>query len=160
MPQFTTRVAVDEPARKELVTMLNTCLATTIDLYTQVKQAHWNIKGAHFVSRHELFDSVAGHALEWADELAERASTLGGYATGTVRDAAERSKLAVYDASAVDGLAHLREVAERLASYCKMIRECTKLAGRLEEPVTEDLCIGVLRRAELDLWFIESHLNN
>ena len=26
------------------------------------KQAHWNIRGKHFYSRHELFDELAKHA--------------------------------------------------------------------------------------------------
>lgn len=157
---FPTRVAIEEPARTELVGMLNTALASAVDLQSQIKQAHWNIKGPHFFARHQLFDDIAAHAREWADELAERVSTLGGYATGTARDAAAHSKLPTYDMNAVDGIDHLRVVVERIAGFCKMSRAGVAMADRLEEAITEDLCVSITRQAELDLWFLESHINN
>ena len=156
---FPTRVALHETVRRELITMLNTVLASSIDLYTQIKQAHWNIKGAHFFARHQLFDDIAAHALAWSDEVAERTATLGGYAAGTVRDAAERSKLRAYDPDAVEGIDHMRALVERFESFTKMTREAISTSSKLDDPVTEDLCTEILRQAELDLWFLESHIN-
>lgn len=155
---FPTSVAIEEATRRELIEIMNTLLASSVDLYTQVKEAHWNIKGPHFISRHELFDRVADHARAWSDVVAERISTLGGYARGTARDAALKSKLEAYDASAVRGSEHVRVVVDHLAAYCKLSREAVAVAARLNEPVTEDMCIEITRQAELDMWFLESHL--
>src|SRR5215470_6268499 len=45
--------------RVELVALINQRLADAIDLQAQLKQAHWNAKGPHFIGLHELFDKIA-----------------------------------------------------------------------------------------------------
>ncbi len=124
-----------------------------------MKQAHWNIKGPQFVARHELFDSLAGRLLDHADVVAERASTLGGYAMGTVRQSAEHSKLPEYDLRAVDGKHHIRALVDRYSDYNRLIRTAVGEAQEHKDPATEDLYTEILRGAELDMWFLESHVN-
>ena len=85
---FTTSVDIPADKRAKVVGILNQHLADAFDLQSQVKQAHWNVKGPDFWQLHKLFDEVAERAAEWVDELAERVTALGGYATGTVRMAA------------------------------------------------------------------------
>lgn len=154
--KFSTRIDVEEGRRAKLIDDLNITLATTLDLATQVKQAHWNIKGAQFVARHELFDQLALHLRDWSDTIAERATTLGGYATGTARQAAKLSKIPEYDLEAVGGRSHITALADRYGSYCKLIRN--KLGESGDDPVTEDIYTEILRGAEMDLWFLEAHL--
>jgi starvation-inducible DNA-binding protein len=151
---------VDLPAetREELISLLNTHLANAIDLHWQVKQAHWNIRGKHFYSRHELFDALAKHLRKQADSVAERAGTLGGYAEGTIRLAARNSQLPEYDLEAVAGDAHLKALVERFARYAASMRDGLERCEELEDPVTVDLLTGILGEVELDLWFLESHL--
>ncbi len=67
--KFTSHVALPDDAKEALVRTLNTALATTNDLHSQVKQAHWNIKGAHFFARHELFDTMAGRLRDFAGHV-------------------------------------------------------------------------------------------
>lgn len=47
---FETRIDIDAGTRKELVELLNQQLADATDLFTQTKQAHWNVKGMDFFS--------------------------------------------------------------------------------------------------------------
>jgi starvation-inducible DNA-binding protein len=68
-----------------------------LDLSTQTKQAHWNVKGPNFKGLHELFDEIHGHVDEAVDQIAERLVALGGIAEGTARVVAERSTLASAD---------------------------------------------------------------
>lgn len=157
--QFTSHVNLPEEARERLVYTLNRLLATSIDLHWQVKQAHWNIRGKNFLSRHELFDDLADHARKQADELAERAGTLGGYAEGTIRLAAQASHLPEYDLEAVRGDAHLKALVERFARLGTALREGIRVADDVKDPVTVDLLTRTLGEVELDLWFLESHLN-
>lgn len=155
---FATHVAVAELDREKLVRGLNTTLATALDLHSQVKQAHWNIKGPQFFARHELFERLATRVLTWADELAERTSALGGYAMGTTRLGAAASEISEYDLSAVDGSAHLLTLVERYATFCERLRVRVNEAADADDAATEDLYIEILRAAELDMWFLESHL--
>src|SRR6476661_6395338 len=94
----TFKTAIDIPAdvREKMVALINRQLADTFDLLSQVKQAHWNVKGPDFWQLHKLFDEVAERAEEWVDEFAERITALGGYAMGTVRMAATSSTLAEF----------------------------------------------------------------
>ncbi len=59
-----------------------------IDLQLQLKQAHWNVKGPHYIGLHELFDKIAEEVESYVDEIAERIVQLGGIAQGTIRVAA------------------------------------------------------------------------
>ncbi|RKH54471.1 DNA starvation/stationary phase protection protein Dps [Corallococcus sp. AB049A] len=155
----TSHVNLPQDAREELIDMLNTLLANAIDLHWQVKQAHWNIRGTHFYSRHLLFDEVAKHARKHADSYAERAGALGGYAQGTIRLATNNSQLPEYDLQAVDGEAHIRALVERVGRYAASLRDGINKSDEVNDPVTADLLTQTLGETEEDLWFLESHLN-
>jgi starvation-inducible DNA-binding protein len=155
---FPSHVNLPAETREELIDLLNTCLASAIDLHWQVKQAHWNVRGRDFISRHELFDDVADHVRKQADQFAERAGHLGGYAEGTIRLASKNSQLPEYDLQAVNGESHVRAIVERVARYAAIIRTGIARCGELDDPVTEDMLTGILGDVEQDLWFLESHL--
>lgn len=149
-----------DDARAQLIRRCNVILGTLLDLGSQVKQAHWNIKGPQFFARHQLFDTLATHLRDWSDSVAERASTLGGYAEGTMRLAVVSSVLPEYDVDAVDGRQHLAALIQRYGRVDGVLRETIAEARRFEDPVSEDLFIEILRGIELDVWFLDSHLNN
>ena len=88
-----TRIDLPEKDRQTLIELLNQRLADTSDLYSQIKQAHWNVKGLNFFQLHELFDGLAGGVFPFIDMIAERATALGGLALGTTRMAAASSTL-------------------------------------------------------------------
>ncbi len=90
--QFSTHIDLPVESREQLIMLLNEHLADSFDLMSQTKQAHWNVKGKDFYQLHLLFDEIAGELADFVDLLAERATSLGGYATGTVRMAAENSR--------------------------------------------------------------------
>src|SRR5580693_4052296 len=91
--------------RTELNALMNQRLASAIDLQTQLKQAHWNVKGPSFIGLHELFDKVDEAVESYVDMIAERIVQLGGIAEGTVRVAASRTRLAEYPLQIADGMA-------------------------------------------------------
>src|SRR5262245_31210533 len=90
---FETHNDISQRVRENMIDLLNQQLADTFDLYSQVKQAHWNVKGMHFMQLHLFFDDLAGGLLEQVDTVAERATALGGTALGTARLAGTKSRL-------------------------------------------------------------------
>src|SRR5438093_10523692 len=84
---------IPESARGQVIDLLNQRLADAIDLQLQAKQAHWNVKGPHFIALHKLFDELHGAADEYVDLLAVRVVQLGGIAEGTRVVVAGRSGL-------------------------------------------------------------------
>src|SRR5262249_3942474 len=71
--------------RRRVITILNQQLADTSDLRSQTKHAHWNVKGPNFIALHKLFDELVDQLSEYVDDIAERATALGGVAGGTSR---------------------------------------------------------------------------
>ena len=67
-----------------VVKLLNARLADAIDLSLQAKQAHWNVKGPHFIALHELFDKVAEHAEEHVDAMAVGLAQFGKAARAAI----------------------------------------------------------------------------
>jgi starvation-inducible DNA-binding protein len=116
---FKTKNDLPEATRAKAVELLNARLADCKDLETQTKQAHWNVKGPHFIGLHELFDKVNEAVAEYVDEIAERAVQLGGVAEGTARMVAKRSTLPEYPANAIDGRSHVDALSSALAAFGK-----------------------------------------
>jgi len=155
---FPTRVDIPEAARTELVELLNARLADTFDLYSQLKQAHWNVKGSDFIQLHALYDEIAAGVIEYVDEIAERATALGGLALGTARMAAEATTLEEYPVDAVGGMETVRMVADRLGAYASAVREAISRSEALDDADTADLFTEVSRAIDKHLWFVEAHL--
>jgi|SRR5690554_3305140 len=155
---YDTRIDLSSEARSELIALLNKNLAEALDLYSQTKQAHWNVKGVDFIQLHELFDELAENLEGHVDELAERATALGGVARGTVRMAAADSDLAEYPDDVADGIKHVGLLADRYGEYGNRVREAIDKAEELGDPVTADLFTGISRDLDKHLYFLESHI--
>jgi len=157
---FSSGVDISFDRRTKINLVLNQQLADAVDLVSQVKQAHWNVKGPAFWQLHTLFDEVAERAEGWIDELAERITALGGYARGTVRMAAASSTLPELPTDITDGMDYVAAVAERLATFANSAREAIEWAGKLGDADTADLFTEVSRSADKYLYFLEAHLQD
>jgi len=155
---YRTRNDLPESARTKLVELLNARLADAIDLQTQCKQAHWNVKGPEFIALHKLFDEVNEAVEEYVDLIAERAVQLGGVADGTARVAAERSSLPEYPVKGGDGREHVGALSAVLAAFGKLVRAEIDRANELSDADTADLFTEVSRGVDKWLWFVEAHL--
>lgn len=156
--EFNTRVNLPLDTRTAVAERLNIDLANTLDLRSQVKQAHWTLKGPQFFARHQLFDAVADHLSTQADEVAERISTLGAYPRGTLHMAAETSIITKFDTGHVAGNRLIKDLIDRFALHASVVREMLEHVEK-DDPASADLLTGHLRTIELDLWFFESHFN-
>jgi starvation-inducible DNA-binding protein len=144
--------------RVEMVELLNQRLADCIDLQTQCKQAHWNVKGPSFIALHKLFDEVNEAVEEYVDLLAERAVQLGGTARGTIGAVSENSSLAPYPLDISSGEDHAEALSSALAAFGRAVREAIDVAEKREDADTMDLFTEISRGNDQWLWFVEAHL--
>lgn len=72
---------LSEDVRVKVEETLNARLADGLDLHSQIKVAHWNIKGPQFAALHPLFETFATGLALHNDAIAERAVTLGARPT-------------------------------------------------------------------------------
>jgi starvation-inducible DNA-binding protein len=154
---YPTKNDLSESTRTKMVQLLSARLADAIDLQTQMKQAHWNVKGPSFIGLHELFDKVGEGVESYVDMIAERIAQLGGIAEGTVQVSATRSRLEEYPLTIADGLAHVEAVAKALSTFGREVRNTIDQAGELDDADTADLFTEISRGIDKWLWFVEAH---
>jgi starvation-inducible DNA-binding protein len=147
-----------EAARTTLVQTLNERLADGLDLHSQIKVAHWNIKGPQFPSLHPLFETFAVSLANHNDAIAERAVTLGGKAYGTARRVARASRLAEYPEETTRDMEHVAHLAERIESYLDGLRASRGVAEKAGDTDTVDLFTGIVTEFEKHAWFLRASL--
>jgi len=155
---FTTNIDLPERLREKVIELLNQQLADTFDLYSQTKQAHWNVKGAQFIQLHLLFDNLAEEVLESIDTIAERVTALGGMATGTARMAGAASRLPEWPLDVIDSLPVVEELTVRYGDLATSTREAIKIAAEQGDADTADLFTAQSRALDKALWFLQAHL--
>jgi len=155
---YTTKNDLSEPIRTKIIQLLNARLADAIDLQTQMKQAHWNVKGPSFIALHELFDKINEDVEDYVDLIAERAVQLGGIAIGTARSVAQRSQQKEYPLEISSGRDHVEAVANVLATFGKAARAAIDASDELRDKDTADIFTEVSRGVDKWLWFVEAHL--
>jgi len=155
---YATRIDLSVEVRTQIIAILGTTLATTLDLKTQIKQAHWNVKGLDFYQLHLLFDELAGEIEEYVDMVAERVTALGGTPLGTARVAAANSVLPEYPLDAVTGVDHVTALSDRYGAYAAHVRTAIADTADLGDADTSDLYTEISRNIDKRLWFLEAHL--
>jgi starvation-inducible DNA-binding protein len=153
-----TKNDLPETVRAAMVASLNQQLADALDLGLQAKQAHWNVKGPHFILLHQLFDEVAAAVVEFSDEIAERAVQLGGIAEGTVQVIDRDSRLPAYALDLYRGSDHVRALTEAMARFAATVRSAISAASDAGDADTADVYTQVSRTADTLLWKVGAHI--
>ena len=158
MTTYATKIDLSAETRSKIVALLNQQLADTFDLFSQIKQAHWNVKGMHFIALHELCKKLAEETAASCDDLAERPTSWGVGAVATARAAGKASRLAEYPLDGVHGKAAVEALVERYAALAASTRKAIDTAASLGDAGTSDLFTGISRGLDKSLWFLEAHL--
>jgi starvation-inducible DNA-binding protein len=152
-------IGLAEGVRRESSNLLNEILADSTILYALYKKAHWNVAGPTFYQLHLLFDKHAEEQLELVDLLAERVQALGGIAVGDPRHAAELTTIERAPDGAEDVPAQITRLLKAHETVIGKVRDGIETTEKSKDWGTNDLLMGdVLRRHELQVWFIGEHL--
>lgn len=157
-PVEPTRNDLPADTRGKMIQLCNQRLADCIDLQTQTKQAHWNVRGPHFWGLHKLFDKINEAVEEYVDLIAERAAQLGGEVEGTARMVASRSTLPEFPKGIHGGIDSVKALSTALSSFGKGAREAIDTADEAEDADTSDMFTEISRGIDQWLWFVEAHL--
>ncbi|MEA5389480.1 DNA starvation/stationary phase protection protein Dps [Haloarculaceae archaeon H-GB2-1] len=157
-PLYQTRNFLRQDVRATNVSVLNQCLADLVVVHSQLLSGHWNVKGRNFYQLHELFEELAEEFEGYIDEVAERATGLGGQARGSVYQAAQSSSISPLPPTLADEGTLLQHIADHL---CVLDAELYRQMKTVEESGdldTVDLLNEVSRFVSKALWFVEAHL--
>ncbi len=153
-----TKMSLPEKTRIESIEFLNKSLASGSDLFAQLKQAHWNIKGMNFIALHKLLDEIAEEVEEQVDVIAERITAMGGTALGTLQEAVKNTELFPYPVDIFKIEEHLEHLTVNMAAFGESCRNNIDKTDEIGDKVTNDLYIDLTRMLDKNLWFLEAHL--
>ena len=146
--------------RAALTQILNHHVALAADLYSQIKQAHWNVVGSNFIALHKLFDEQAALVLGHVDLYAERIRALRGVPAGTIRQAVRESPLADLDARELQGEEAVNAILQRFESYSASLTAAMEECEKHEDLATQDIFIEAVREVDKHAYFLRSHLRD
>jgi starvation-inducible DNA-binding protein len=152
-------IALSAQARGESAQLLNRILADTTVLYALYKKHHWNVAGPTFYQLHLLFDKHAEEQLELVDLIAERVQTLGAISVGDPRHAAELTSIERPPNGSEDVPAMLSRLLDAHETIIEAVRDGIEKTEKNGDWGSNDILMSdVLRRNELQVWFLSEHL--
>jgi starvation-inducible DNA-binding protein len=145
-------IGLSDSQREGNVSILNDLLSDEYVLYTKTRNYHWNVFGPQFNDLHKFFEGQYEELDEIADQIAERARSLGGWAFGTLTEFVEHTKLKEYPKQYPDARQMLSNL---LTDHELLIR---KLRVDLDIIGTNDFLMELLERHEKMAWMLRGHL--
>ena len=146
--------------REGVVTILNTLLADEYVLYTKTRNYHWNVVGLQFNDLHKFFETQYEALDEFVDEVAERARTVGGRASGTLDEFIRSTRLKEHPGRVPEAREML---ADLLADHEAVIRTLrSDLATALDkhgDAGTSDFLTGLMEKHEKMAWMLRAFLD-
>lgn len=154
---FDTTIDIPEQTRQSMIGLLQAHVSDGQDLYYQLRQAHWTLRGPNWIGLHELFEKIYEEVEDQVDLMAERLQLLGGHTEGTIQAAAKNTRLPPYPLDAVTPAEHIEAATTALASYAKTVRGAIDEASEAGDEGTADLFTETVRGLDRARWMIEAH---
>jgi starvation-inducible DNA-binding protein len=152
-------IALAEKACEESVESLNQLLADTITLRDLYKKHHWQVSGPTFYQLHLLFDKHAGEQSELVDAIAERIQLLGGVSLAMAADVAETTLVPRPPKGREEVPVQISRLLHAHQIVLEEARAMARRASASGDEGTNDLLISdVVRRNELQVWFVAEHV--
>jgi starvation-inducible DNA-binding protein len=152
-------IALSETTFKESVESLNQILDDTITLRDLYKKHHWQVTGPTFYQLHLLFDKHADEQSELVDAIAERIQLLGGVSVAMAADVAETTLVPRPPKGREEAPVQISRLLHAHEIVLEEARAMAKRAAAAGDDGTNDLLVSdVIRRNELQAWFIAQHV--
>jgi starvation-inducible DNA-binding protein len=152
-------IALSEAACKEAVENLNQLLADTMTLRDLYKNHHWQVAGSTFFQLHLLFDKHYKEQEELVDLIAERIQILGGVSIAMAPDVAESTLIPRPPKGREEVPVQISRLLHAHEILLEEARAMARLAANRDDQGTNDLLVSdVIRRNELQVWFVAAHV--
>ncbi|MFS0781644.1 Dps family protein [Bacillus sp. 1P06AnD] len=132
---------------------INKQVANYTLLYTKLHNYHWNVKGVHFFTLHELFENYYNETTDQLDEMAERLLSIGGTPIGTLKETLELAS--IQEASGSEDSSQMVETL--ISDFGVLAKEAEKIMEVADE-ATGDLFLGIKQGMEKRIWMLNSYL--
>ena len=154
-------IALSERVCQESVTNLNQLLVDTMTLRDLYKKHHWQIAGPTFYQLHLLFDKHYNELNDLVDSIAERVQLLGGVSVAMAHDVAETTLIPRVPKGREEVPVQVSRLLHAHEIVLKEARAMARRAADAGDDGTNDVIVSeVIRRNELQVWFVAQHVVN
>ncbi|CAM3574258.1 Dps family protein [Zobellia roscoffensis] len=154
-----TEIGIKKSNREAVVKMLRKLLADEFLLYTKTRNAHWNVEGIDFHTKHVFFEEEYGKLETFIDEVAERIRMLGFYSPGTLKEFLELSNLEENNPDQTDSASFMTVLLKDHDKVIKFIRKSIgDNAEAHNDEGTADFITGILQAHEQMAWMLRASL--
>jgi starvation-inducible DNA-binding protein len=145
--------------RRAVAIELQGLLVDLLDLTLIGKHAHWNVEGRLFRSVHQELDQLVDRWRRLADDVAERAVTIGASPDGQVETIAGATELEALPSGPLSDRQALRAIGDRLSSAAIRTRQRIDRVA-VDDPVSCDLLLRVAATLEKQLWMVRAQISD
>jgi starvation-inducible DNA-binding protein len=154
-------IALSQKTAKQSVENLNQILADTFTLRDLYKKHHWQVGGPTFYQLHLLFDKHYEEQNDLVDALAERIQSLGGVGLAMAADIAETTMIPRAPKGREEPPVQISRLLHAHEIVLEESRTMARQAAKQGDDGTNDLLVSeVIRRNEMQVWFLSQHLVN
>ena len=154
-------IALSQKVAKQSVENLNQVLADTFTLRDLYKKHHWQVGGPTFYQLHLLFDKHYEEQNDLVDKIAERIQSLGGVGLAMAPDIAETTIIPRAPKGREEPPVQISRLLHAHEIVIEESRTMARQAAKQGDEGTNDLLVSdVIRRNEMQVWFLSQHLVN
>ncbi|MDF2187333.1 DNA starvation/stationary phase protection protein [Paraflavitalea sp. CAU 1676] len=156
---MTPAIGIEQSNLAEVAHTLTKLLADEFLLYTKTRNAHWNVEGPDFYTKHKFFEAQYEQLDEIMDDVAERIRVLGHYAPATLKQFLQLTHLTEQSRELNDSPGYTKELLADHESIIVFLREnVNRFANDLHDVGTSDFITGLLETHEKMAWMLRAHL--
>jgi len=145
--------------RDAVVHILNALLADEYVLYTKTRNYHWNVVGPQFNDLHKFFESQYEALNDIVDEVAERATTVGGKALGTLIEFTKTTRLRERPGEYPDARGMISDLLADHESVVRQLRaDVVTVTDKHGDAGTNDFLTGLMEKHEKMAWMLRAFL--
>jgi starvation-inducible DNA-binding protein len=152
-------IGITKENLSEVAHTLSAILADEFVLSIKTRNAHWNVEGPDFHSKHLFFEGQYQQLDELGDSVAERIRTLGHYAPASLEEFLELTHLSEVLDQKNDSQGFITELLSDHESIIFKLREkVNAFANDQKDLGTSDFITGLMEAHEKMAWMLRSHL--
>jgi len=153
------KIGITAENRQAVSEQLAKLLADEYVLYTKTRNAHWNVEGPDFLSKHKFFEEQYGLLEGFIDSVAERIRKIGHYAPATLKNFLALTHLTEYSERKNDSLGYIKDLLADHETVIEFIRgNINPIANEYGDAGTSDYLTGLMEEHEEMAWILRAHL--
>ena len=133
---------------------LRDLLADVFCLQMKTKNFHWHMSGRQFRDFHLLLDEHADKIFDMTEDIAERASKVGGTTLRSIGDIARHQRLLGDDRESLEPYQMLLELRNDNARLVRSLRATHEICERLLDVATAGLIETWIDQVGRRVWFL------